>query len=63
MNKNEPLPDSADDLIDWLDKAYPPRCIGIDQSIESAHRYAGQRELIEKLINWKKLQEPRHVQR
>ena len=43
------LPYLAADLIDMLDEAYPPRCIAPGQTVESAHRYAGARSLIDSL--------------
>lgn len=49
---NQPFPASAADLLKYLDEAYPARCIGRDQSPEHAHRYAGQRELIDGLLLW-----------
>lgn len=42
-------PDSRD-LIDWLDKHFPPRCIKPGETPEDAHRYAGKRELVDWLI-------------
>lgn len=44
------LPATARELVDALDKAYPARCIRPDESLESAHRYAGARDLIDTLI-------------
>ena len=44
------LPLHAEDLVDALDKLYPPRCIAPGQSLEGAHRYAGARELVDFLI-------------
>ena len=41
------------DLVDELDKAFPPRCIGENESPEAAHRYAGARALVDKLLHMK----------
>jgi hypothetical protein len=46
----ETLPASSRDLIAALDKLYPPRCIAPGESLETAHRYAGARELVETLL-------------
>ena len=46
----KPLPRTAEALVEELDELYPPRCIGRNQSPEDAHRYAGARELVEKLL-------------
>lgn len=44
----------SDDLIEWLDKQYPPRCIQKGESLEDAHRYAGRRDLIDELLAHKR---------
>jgi len=41
---------SAIDLIEILDSAYPERCLSPMDTIESGHRYAGRRELINELV-------------
>jgi hypothetical protein len=41
---------SAVDLINVLDRLYPERCISPMDTLESAHRYAGRRELIRELV-------------
>lgn len=41
---------SARELINHLDEMYPERCISPMDSLESAHRYAGRREVINELI-------------
>lgn len=41
---------SALDLINVLDKLYPERCVSPMDTLESAHRYAGRREMINELI-------------
>lgn len=41
---------SAIDLIVILDRLYPERCISPMDSLESAHRYAGRREMINELL-------------
>lgn len=40
---------SAVELITILDRLYPERCISPHDTLESAHRYAGRRELINEL--------------
>lgn len=45
----KPLPNFSVDLIQELDELYPPKCIAPRQALEDAHRYAGQRELIDTL--------------
>lgn len=47
--KNPILPETTADLIKFLDKQYPAKCIEPRQSLEDAHRYAGKRELVEYL--------------
>jgi hypothetical protein len=44
------LPVYATDLVRELDKSTPARCIRRGESPEDAHRYAGQRELVEGLL-------------
>lgn len=41
------LPLYATDLVEELNKLFPPVCIRPGQSLEDAHRYAGKRELVE----------------
>ena len=41
---------SARELISLLDTAYPNQCIRPGETLESAHRYAGARDLIDELI-------------
>lgn len=43
------VPHFSRDLIAWLDRTHPPRCIEAGQSPEEAHRYAGARDLIDHL--------------
>ena len=43
------LPSYTTDLLEQLDKQYPPTCIRQGETLEHAHRYAGKRELIENL--------------
>lgn len=45
------IPPLSTQLIEALDKAYPARCIQKGESPEDAHRYAGARELIERLLD------------
>jgi len=49
----EEIPVRSYDLIDLLDKIYPHRCILPNESLESAHRYAGLRMLIDELVQVK----------
>lgn len=53
----EDLPRDSYDLIGYLDKAYPHRCISPGESLEMAHRYAGIRQLIDELMEWKREEE------
>lgn len=48
-------------LVDLLDKSYPPQCISPGETLESAWRYAGIRALVEELLAWKQdeLENPR----
>lgn len=47
---------TAHDLIDWLDREIPHKCIDPMETTESAHRYAGAREVVDQLI-WRREQE------
>lgn len=47
------LPHTAAELIDDLDKLFPPLCIRAGEPIEEAHRYAGKRELVNFLLRLK----------
>ena len=44
------LPSTVDALITHLDRMYADRCIGPDESITSAHRRAGQRDVVQYLL-------------
>lgn len=44
------IPERSRDLIESLNKAYPPRCKLIGESEEDHQRYAGIRTLIDELI-------------
>lgn len=46
----KPLPRTAEALVDELEELYPARCIRRGETPEDAHRYAGARELVEKLV-------------
>lgn len=49
--KGQPmLPYTAIALVEELAKSIPARCIRANESLEAAHRYAGQRDLIESLL-------------
>lgn len=49
----EELPLSSLELIGLLDRAFPPRCVRLNETMEEAQRYAGIRELVEELLVWK----------
>ena len=49
----EELPRDSYELIDLLDAVFPPRCILPGETVESAHRYAGIRQLVDELVQWK----------
>jgi hypothetical protein len=40
-------------FIEYLDRAYPHRCITAVETLENAHRRAGMRELIDHLLELK----------
>lgn len=44
-----PIPQDVESLIKELESFYPPRCIGPQDRLEDAHRYAGQVELVQAL--------------
>lgn len=44
------LPQFAADLVRELDKSTPARCMGANESLTDAHRYAGKRELVDSLL-------------
>lgn len=43
------LPNTVSGLIEELDQQWPPRCIGPEESLRAADRYAGRRDLVEEL--------------
>ncbi|MER9178945.1 hypothetical protein [Mesorhizobium sp. M0767] len=45
------------DLVDWLEKIFPPRCISAAEDPIMAHRYAAQVELAQRLIKMGKSDE------
>jgi len=45
----KPLPIYTSDLLEELDKEYPLRCILPSETMEQAHRYAGARDVIDRL--------------
>jgi len=63
MKSIDKLPHLAADLIAELDAAFPPKCIGKDESPADAHRYAGKRELVEFLIQLKEKADRNPLQR
>lgn len=50
----EELPRDSHALIDLLDALYPHCCVLPGETIESANRYAGTRELVDALIEWRR---------
>lgn len=48
------IPRDSYELIDALNAAYPHRCILPGETLESAHRYAGLRQLIDGLLELKR---------
>lgn len=50
----EALPHSSYDLIDALDRVFRPRCVSPGETMESAHRYAGMRSMIDDLVERKR---------
>lgn len=44
-----PIPMDVEALIKELESYYPPRCIGPQDTLEVAHRYAGAVELVQAL--------------
>ena len=46
------MPDRTVDLIKTLDEGYPHECLRPGETLESAHRRAGARELIDELKAW-----------
>lgn len=44
------IPLLSTDLIEQLDEMYPETCIGPNESVEAAHRRAGKRDLINRLV-------------
>ena len=48
----ERLPPSSYDLIRYLDRAVPAEGIRKGESPEDAHRRAGQREVVQQLVDW-----------
>tara|TARA_R110002072_G_scaffold151470_2_gene300795 strand:- start:9351 stop:9527 length:177 start_codon:yes stop_codon:yes gene_type:complete len=53
----KPIPRLSYDLIDLLDELYPPLCIRPGESLADANRYAGQREIVDRLLYWKRSEE------
>lgn len=50
MKSIERLPPLSTDLVKALDEAFPPKCIGPNETLRDADRYAGKREVIEFLL-------------
>lgn len=47
------LPMNSFDLIDFLDRTIPHRCISLTDDLISAHRYSAQRDLVDQLLEIK----------
>jgi len=45
------LPNDTLELLEELDKLYPDKCIGPNETVEQAQRRAGQRDVVELLKN------------
>ena len=52
-NADKHIPELSYDLIDYLAKLYPPKCIRANETLEEAHRYAGAVQLVSDLVEWK----------
>ena len=55
----EGLPATARELVDALDRLFPPRCIRLNESLHEAQRYAGSRDVVEYLITVRDRQDRR----
>ena len=49
LDEDYPFPETSEQLIERLDEAYPPPCLGKDEDVIAHHRYAAKRELIDEL--------------
>lgn len=49
LDEDYPFPETSEQLIERLDEAYPPRCLGKDEDVIAHHRYAAVRALIDEL--------------
>jgi hypothetical protein len=45
--RHDNLPQLSVDLIAQLDETFPLKCINPGESLDSAHRYAGKRDVVE----------------
>lgn len=43
------LPSTIAGFIEEYEKLYPPRCIGVDQTPQHAHHYAGKVALVQEM--------------
>lgn len=48
--ENTHLPQTVEALIQRLDELYPPHCIRPEDTLATAHRAAGRREVVEYLL-------------
>ena len=44
------IPMFSEELIEMLDRMYPPACIGPEETLRQADRRAGARELVDMLV-------------
>jgi hypothetical protein len=51
--EDDDFPRGSSDLIDLLDKAYPHRCLRIDEDVTEHHRYSAVRDMIDQMISWR----------
>lgn len=50
---DSPFPLESQDLLRALEAIYPHRCARPGEALESIHRYAGARAVVDLLLNWK----------
>lgn len=53
LEGNDDFPRVSSELIDLLDKSFPHRCLRLGEDVSEHHRYAGVREMIDELIEWR----------
>lgn len=57
------IPELSEDLIDELDKLFPPKCPPIEWSWERTQRYAGMRDLVDLLLQRKQYTKKHRLQK